>query len=1442
MASATADMRLNLRLVDPRSGKADDVVLTAEPETAMADVVAALGGGRREKLFHRGAPLAPAGQLGSSGLVDGTVLTVGAPAAPGGGGAGPLELAVVGGPLSGRSWPIGGRPMAVGRSEETDVFLDHHSVSRAHFRLQRAGDGWQVEDLGSTNGTWLAGRRIDGARTLEPGDIIEAGACLLQIRERTAGDADLQPDEAGGLAFNRPARIRPAPRKVSVAYPARPAEREPYPFPWVQVIAPLLLAGVAVTLFRRVEFLLFALLSPILAVANSISYRRRDAGRAQREADRYASEVTEADAAVYQAAEHELTTSREQFPDPTSLAAIATGPGRRLWERRPSDLDATLLRVGVADRPASVTITSRGAERPPAPPVLTTVPVTVDLAAAGVLGVAGPTTEARSVARWLVAQLTTLCSPRDVQIAVLAPPDSGSDWDWVRWLPHARIDDPHAPPALVGNDKLTQSERVKELLKLLDARLAAARESHGAAFTPAVVVVFDGIRALRALPGVPRLLKEGPAVGIYAIGLDDDVTRLAEEGRAQLVLDPSDPSLGVLEVDGAEPVPGILLDRVAAGWADEIARALAPLRDVGGEDGEAVIPRTVRYVDLAMVDADSVDDVLDRWDIGGRTTEALVGVSVDGPFSVDLRRDGPHALVAGTTGAGKSEFLQTLVVSLSVANRPNALSFVLVDYKGASAFADCERLPHTVGLVTNLDGHLTERALVSLDAELKRREQALKDRGVPDIDGAWEQDEAAAAAAGLTRLVIVIDEFAELARELPDFVSGLIRIARVGRSLGVHLILATQRPAGVVSPEMRANTGLRVGFRMEDKQDSVEVLEAPNAADIARSTPGRGFVRTGGRGALVEFQAARVAGRRRGATENVPPPRVDRAPWSRLGYPLAAPAHREETDSASTDLHALVDVIGKAAELLGLPKARSPWLPPLPAEVPLPAADGRAGVASVPWGLEDLPSLQVQRPATFDVATGSHLLLAGSARSGRSTALRTLAGSLARSMSPSDLHLYGLDFGNGALLPLADLPHCGGVVARSEMDRMDRLLSRLVEEVARRQELLARTGVGDIGEQRRSAPPGGRLPYLVVLLDRWEGFTAQFSVDSGSELPGAVLRLVREGAGAGVRLVVTGDRSLLTDRIAALVEDKLVLRLADREDYRLVGIKPRNVPEEVPPGRAFRADSGAELQVAFVGDDPSAPAQAAALRRIAKEARSRWPATQRTNRPFRVEGLPASVDFEQAWSSAVAVRPHSPLWALVGVGGDELEPVGVDLSSGGGFVVAGPSKTGRSTALRGMARSLAAGGAAVVVICPRPSPLADLARTKGVRVFTGVPEAEELATALARAKGPVAVVIDDAEAFARTPADDAVRDLVRERGRGRFAVIVGGQLEELKSELRGTIVEARKAKAGLLLSPPSALDGDLVGARLPRQLVGRMPPGRGVLAVDGELGVVQVPG
>ena len=237
---------------------------------------------------------------------------------------------------------------------------------------------------------------------------------------------------------------------------------------------------------------------------------------------------------------------------------------------------------------------------------------------------------------------------------------------------------------------------------------------------------------------------------------------------------------------------------------------------------------------------------------------------MDGPFGIDLRRDGPHGLIAGTTGAGKSELLQTLVASLAVANRPDALTFVLVDYKGGAAFADCERLPHTVGMVTDLDAHLVARALDSLGAELRRREHQLAAAGAKDIDDYAEQRSSDPSMDAMPRLVIVIDEFASMVRELPDFVTGMVNIAQRGRSLGIHLILATQRPSGVVSPEIRANTNLRIALRVTDATESSDVIDAPTRRASPRRPPA-GRTRDSATRRWSPFQTGRVGGRRPGA-------------------------------------------------------------------------------------------------------------------------------------------------------------------------------------------------------------------------------------------------------------------------------------------------------------------------------------------------------------------------------------------------------------------------------------------------------------------------------------------------------------------------------------------------------------------------------------------------
>ncbi len=429
-----------------------------------------------------------------------------------------------------------------------------------------------------------------------------------------------------------------------------------------------------------------------------------------------------------------------------------------------------------------------------------------------------------------------------------------------------------------------------------------------------------------------------------------------------------------------------------------------------------------------------------------------IGVHGAGPVVLDLVRDGPHALVGGTTGSGKSELLLSLVASLAAVNRPDELAFLLVDYKGGAAFAECADLPHVLGVVTDLDAALTERAMTSLDAELKRRERLLGEHGCRDLTAYHARKRPGDPA--LPRLVLVVDEFRALAEELPSFVAGLVRVASLGRSLGIHLVVATQRPAGVVTADMRANLGLRIALRVRDVVDSLDVLEAPDAARIHECTPGRAFLRSAAT-ELAQFQCALVTGRT-AVQQGVRLLAVD-------GIPVAPPQ-----GSPDTDLARLVEACGEATQLCRADRVAPPWLPPLPRLVPSESLAGMPGQVAI--GLLDDPAAQAQRPYLWDVG-GGHLGITGPPRSGRTTALQVVAAQLALATSPCDAHVYAVH--TGALAGLEALPHVGAAVDLSDLDRLDRLVRLLGRPSGPRSALRvrARRRLGRPGaDARRRAP------------------------------------------------------------------------------------------------------------------------------------------------------------------------------------------------------------------------------------------------------------------------------------------------------------------------------------------------------------------------------------
>nr|WP_226898932.1 FtsK/SpoIIIE domain-containing protein [Nonomuraea phyllanthi] len=1386
--------------------------------------------------------------------------------------------------------------------------------------------------------------------------VLTCGSSVFVLTSIEPRDAHLAPRSEGGVSYNRPPRLRrPEPERTFVR-PKEPSRNEGMRLQLLAAFLPAVLGLTLAIALKQWYYLLVALMTPVIMIGQWWSDRRHGKKQHRKAVKEHAERLREFDEAVERARAADEAARRSDAPDPAQVLLTATGPRRRLWERRIHDSDSLRLRVGLADLPADLEL-SEEQGGPIDPPICRSVPVALPMRRLGVAGVTGPRTEAISLASWLVAQAATLHSPRDLAVVVVsAHADGEHRWGWTRWLPHCAPRAGEECVALVGTDPESAARRVAELAALIDERqntsipelgkIPTGWDDLGGPEKPTfssydvrpydVLVVLDGAQVLRGLPNMPQVLRQGPRSGVFTLAIDDDQRLLPEE--CQTVAACGTDGLVRLRGGGLDVIGPILGDLVSPGWCDRLARALSPIRDVSRDDPSGNLPDAARLLDLMGLPDPTGRELAARWRDRG-STEALIGVGPDGPFSVDLRLDGPHGLIAGTTGAGKSELLQTLICALAVANRPDQLTFVLIDYKGGAAFKECVRLPHTVGMVSDLDGHLTQRALDSLAAEIRRRERLLASAGAKDIEDY--------TGPGMPRLVLIIDEFAALVAELPDFVTGLVDIARRGRSLGIHLILATQRPAGVVTADIQANTSLRIALRVTEPAESADVIDLPDAAHISKSTPGRCYVRSGV-GAATAVQTARVGGRSP-APPSVSPLagpsarlRVLEVPWRSLGKPLPPPPEPEE-DSTSTDLTLVADALIEATRLAAVPVQPSPWLEPLPtlfvldlpspvtatttpqpsldapspaaatAHGPLPtsgkspgkgsgkgpgkgsgqpsldttrrafpasprhrptraadpsSAGGGVGpeprswdqpsseefaeVAPLPYGLTDRPWAQDRRSLALDLAHGGHVLIAGAARSGRSTALRTIAGSIAAYASPGDVHLHAVDCGSGALLPLVAMPHCGAVVTRDQIDRVERLLTRLRAEVGRRQQLLAEAGHASLAEYRRA---GHRLPWLVFMLDRWEGFVAAFEGYDYGRLIEAVLQLLREGPAVGLRAVVTSDRSGLLGQVSTVFDDRLLLRLSDPADYGLAGFPLKGLPSSMPPGRALSMGEHGivEHHIALLSPDPAGPAQVAALQSLSRAAaippasrtagsggrrsvaadQGGWP--WEGEPPLRVDALPMRITASQALALDSTFAPPSPLWALVGAGGDTLAPLGPDLLlHGPGAVIAGPSRSGRSSVLLTAARSLIAQGTPVIAVAPRRSPLRELEGALAVLDgdSTALPE-------LVADRQRYVVLVDDAELInADGPLGTALEEVLRSGRDGDHALLIAGTTGDLAVAYRGFVAETRKSRTGVLLAVQSQADGDIFSIRLPRGTVGG-PPGRGFLVRTGTITPIQ---
>ncbi len=1405
-----------------------EVSLSARPGALVADVAAAVADRSEAAVAVDGMRYAGDVRLDDVPLHNGARVVVGVgvvgDAVDGGrprsGWASPVvEIRIVGGLDAGRRCELGPGRFVVGRegAAGVDLGLDSETVSARHALLVVAPDGsCVIRDLASRNGVQIDGVFVTDEPVVPAAAVVRIGAVQLTLGAPAADDRPLLRAHKGAavVTFDRMPRATTAVRREPLRVPVAPANTEYHSrFSWATVLAPLAIGAVMLVMMPgNGMFLIFMLLSPILAVASWLEDRRRARKQRTTTAKEFAEAIVAFRAAVSAAHASEVRRRRAAVPDIAETIRRARAPSAQLWERRPAHDDFGDVSLGTANATWRPALTKAVDDAADASAVLADfatlpdVPLSVSVRAGRVVGIVGDRARTLALARALVVQAAVHHGPADLPIAVLTEPDRIDCWDWAKWLPHVRADD--------GARLLAATDRQRQ--ELVAALLAPEVGSDGQLHL--LVLDADGITAGRNCP--VRDLLSGAGLPVGAVVLADRADQLPSMCTDVVEIVDPDGLARLTEPATGTTTDGVLVGGLSASSARMAARALARYEDADLVEPGASLPDWVPLTSLPGVAALRPDAIAEGWAV--RRTGSLaatIGVLQDRPLVVDLVADGPHGLIAGTTGSGKSELLRTIVASLAAGYSPREVTFVLIDYKGGAAFAECAQLPHTVGLVTDLDDRLGSRALVCLEAELRHRERVLRDAGLSDLS-----DYAASGEQGgpLPRLVVAIDEFATLASELPDFIDALVGIAQRGRSLGVHLLLATQRPSGAVKDNIRANTNLRIALRVQDAADSTDVLDVPLAAHISRHRPGRGYLRLGA-GEIVAFQSALVtspsdddAGGHAAVTVAplvfgpTPPPVGDAKPT---------------TLAQSTTLAQLVAAAAQAAHSLGIAAPRRPWPEPLPADVVL--ADVHAEpVPSAGWsavlGLVDEPARQFRGAFTWQSGTGG-LLLYGAAGSGTSTALTTAAISLAGRYSPADLHLYVLDFGAQSLAALVDLPHVGAVIHAGERERQERLVRRLRAQMRKRHDLFRNTGASRIEDHLARCTPSDHVPGIVLMLDGWSAFASSYDDLPGMSIRDDLTRVIADGPALGIYTMIATDRATgVPSAIASSVTGKLVFRLVDPQDFSLFGVPGRDLPAFVP-GRAVEAASRREVQIAR----PDVDGVAAAVANL----RVRPHATDRLPQP--VLTLPDEVALADIVDAARLTGDE--WWLPVGIGDRLLEPAGFRLGEGDHVLVAGAARGGKSTLLCAMAKAVARhrSDVRIVAVAGARSPLA----TGGHADVFDPRDLERAVDALLATVGATLLLVDDAERV--DDADGGIRRLIAARRPGDH-VVAAGRADALRSSYGHWTEEVRRSRQGIVLKPQPEIDGDLWGMLLPRRGPGRFGAGRGYLVADGEAELVQV--
>lgn len=1141
----------------------------------------------------------------------------------------------------------------IGSEEGNVICYNSQFCSPKHAEIISENGKVIVRDLDSVNGTFVEGRLLTGNRILKYGDVIyiiglkiiylgnvlainnPKGSCVVDnlkmktiLIEGSIVEEEQRDYEKEEFYFLRTPRtlekldaetfsIEKAPHKNE-------QKRQPILFTigpaftmMIPMVAGAMMMGGGGSMASGIVMSVGAAgLGAMWALLNIRYQKKEDLETETSRIKTYTDYLAKIATRVQSRIEYNRSVLMHMLPSSREVIAFVEDKSTRLWEKSATHEDFLSIRLGSGTifSPNQIIVSKeqlmsgydplndRVDEIKSTMEILHNVPVDLSLFNNNMLGIVSKDRDRTlGLSRLLTVQLTGIHPYTETRLCYVYPMRESDHWDYVRFLPHVWT--PDGSLRLIANDKNTVGDVMYFISGVIRERLErrnVVEKDENAKTLPHYIVVIADWSLVESEPIAKYLTNPPEDLGITVVFLVNSTDKLPS-GCTAIIRDDEEYK-GFYSTTGAFPQrEEITFDSVTQDEVEVFARKLSGYR-VREMNTSAAIPDVLTFLDMYKTSCVEDLDMLHKW-LENRTYESMKSMigykSGNQPLYLDIHEKyhGPHGLVAGTTGSGKSETLQSYILSLVVNYHPHEIAFILIDYKGGGMAQSFVGLPHLSGVITNLGGNATNRALLSINAEIKSRQRIFNEYKVKHIDAYIELYRSGVATEPMPHLLIIADEFAELKKEQPEFVRALVSAARVGRSLGINLILATQKPSGVVDDEIWSNTRFRICLRVADKQDSNEMLKRPDAAFI--TSTGRGYFQVGNDEIFEEFQSGWSGAE---YEPNIPYSDDKNSKVELLnligksGVPKKKKKKKSDNIAKLTQLDAVVQYSAKIAEKNNIPAIKQIWMPPLPSVIYLEdLAEIKKPIGFsllLPIGLADNPEGQSQYPVAVDFLKEGHLLICGTGSSGRTTLLQTLIYSAVTRYTQSEVNLYIADFSSRTMAVFGSLPHVGGVLFEGDDEKIAEVFELLQKTLDYRKSEFSEQGIGSF---REYVTQKNDCPAILFVIDNYVAF-----MESYEQYEDTLSQLSREAASYGIFLVLSMNNSgELRSRIRQNFTSGIALQMPDKYEYEaVIGDRSEIVPEGRTPGRGLiKAPLPVEFQTALCVHEDAGMSLTQTLRR-----------------------------------------------------------------------------------------------------------------------------------------------------------------------------------------------------------------------------------------------------